>query len=196
MLDRLRLLANRPIADGDRPRLFAIVVVLVLGVVGTLTLLDDAGPAPRPASAPVERQTDVDRPGPLPELAPPATPQAPSEESDPPATLRASTVDIARAKRAARRFLRYYLPYAYGRSTAAKLTAATPELRVQLARERPRVPASERRRRARVELLQSESVTRERAELLAVVDDGARRYTLHLQLANTPTGWLVASLER
>ncbi len=125
-----------------------------------------------------------------------ATPQAPSEESDLPANLRASADDVTRAKRAARRFLRRYLPYAYGRSTALKLTAATPELRAQLSREQPRVPTAERRRRARVDLLQSESATRERAELLAVVDDGARRYTVHLQLANTPTGWLVASLGR
>lgn len=196
MLDRLRLFANAPIADGDRPRLFAIVVVLILGAVATLALLDDAGPAPRPAAAPVERELGDDPGGPLPELAPPATPQAPSEESDPPANLRASAEDVARSKLAARRFLKRYLPYAYGRSSASKLTAATPELRAQLARERPRVPATERRRRARVELLQSDSVTRERAELLAVIDDGARRYTVDLQLANTPTGWLVTSLER
>lgn len=196
MLDRLRLFANTPISDGDRPRLFAIVVVLVLGVVATLTLLDDAGPAPRPAPASAEQKPDVDPPGLLPELAPPATPQAPSEESDPPASLRASNDDVTRSKRAARRFLKRYLPYAYGRVSSAKLTAATPVLRAQLAREEPRVPAAERRRRPRVELLQSESVTRERAELLAVVDDGARRYPVHLQLANTPKGWLVASLER
>jgi hypothetical protein len=196
VLDRLRLFANTPISDGDRPRLFAIVVALVLGVVATLTLLDDVGPSPRPASAPAEQGTETSAAAPLPEVAPPATPQAPSEESDPPASLRARTGDVARSKRAARRFLKRYLPFAYGRSSATKLTAATPELRAQLARERPRVPATERRRRARVELLQSDSVTRERAELLAVITDGARRYTVHLQLANTPTGWLVTALER
>ncbi|MBE2317821.1 hypothetical protein DVA67_017700 [Solirubrobacter sp. CPCC 204708] len=194
MLDRLRLFANTPIADGDRPRLFAIAVVLILGVVATLALLDDAGPSPRPASAPAPRDGDVQPPAPLPVLAPPATPQVPSEESNPPPNLQARPDDIARGKRAARRFLKGYLAHTYGRDS--KLTAATPELRAQLLRERPRVPATERRRRARVELLQSDSVTRERAELLAVIDDDARRYSIHLQLANTPTGWLVTELER
>lgn len=196
VLDRLRLFANTPISDGDRPRLFAIVVALILGVVAALALLDDAGPSPRPASVPPQRDAGIPPPAPLPDTAPPTTPQTPSEESDPAASLRASTADVARSKRAARRFLKRYLPYAYGRASAEDLAAATPELREQLARERPRVPASERRRRARVELLQSDSVTRERAELLAVIEDGARRYTIDLQLANTSAGWLVISLER
>jgi hypothetical protein len=29
-----------------------------------------------------------------------------------------------------------------------------------------------------------------------MVRDGARRYSVQLQLANTPTGWLVTGLER
>ena len=62
--------------------------------------------------------------------------------------------------------------------------------------QRPRVPAAERRRRPRLELLQSNGVSRERADLVALVDDGARRYSSACELTNTPTGWLVTGLER
>ena len=46
MIDRLRVLLNRPLRDTDRRRLFvAAVAVIVLGA-GALALLD--GPAPHP----------------------------------------------------------------------------------------------------------------------------------------------------
>ena len=43
-------------------------------------------------------------------------------------------------------------------------------------------------------LVQSDSVTRVRARLLAFVSDGKRRYTLPLELVRTAAGWRVASV--
>ncbi len=43
-------------------------------------------------------------------------------------------------------------------------------------------------------LLQTNGVNGERAELVALVRDGRRRYSVPLELANTPSGWLVTGL--
>jgi hypothetical protein len=48
VVDRLRIFFNRPLHDGDRRRLFAIAVAVIIAAAGVLTLLDDVGPAPRP----------------------------------------------------------------------------------------------------------------------------------------------------
>jgi hypothetical protein len=196
VVDRLRIFFDRPLQDGDRRWLFAVAVAVIAATAGILTLLDDVGPAPRPKRETRQLTTDVAPISPAIEVVAASTPVAPSEESDLPPGLRASRADIARCKRAARRFLAGYLAYTYGRLPASGIRAAAPELRVQLAHVRPRVPAAERRRRPRLELLQSNGVSRERAALVALVGDGARRYSVRLQLANTPTGWLVIGLER
>jgi hypothetical protein len=186
-------LANRPLRDGDRPRLFAIVVALLLVAAGLLAFFDDSSPSreqrrdPVPAaSAGASTPTDA--------IVPAATPATLSEESDPPAELRPSPIDVARSKRAARHFLAGYLRFTYGRATVTEIRSATPELRTELARSRPRVPDAERRLLPRVELLQSNGVARQHANLVALVSDGKRRYGIRLQLANTPTGWLVTGL--
>ncbi|MDA0164287.1 hypothetical protein OM076_28715 [Solirubrobacter ginsenosidimutans] len=194
MVDQLRILFNRPLQDGDRPRLFAIAVALIAASAGLFSLLDDAGPARA-----LRREAPVSRPataGSAAAIVPASTPVAPSEESDPPAGLRPAPADVTRSKRAARRFLAGYLRFSYGHGEAGQVRSASPQLRAELARSRPRVPSSERRRRPRIQLLQSNGVSRERADLLALVGDGARRYSVRLQLANTPTGWLVTGLER
>ena len=86
--------------------------------------------------------------------------------------------------------------YTHGRGRADRVPNTTPELRAQLQAEPPRVPASERRRHPRLELLQTNSVGREHAHLTALVRDGERRYTVRLELAKTAAGWLVSDLER
>ena len=189
MLDQLRLFLNRPLHDGDRLRLFAIAVAIIAGAAGILALLDDAGPGPREHA----RRSQA-RPGPASTpvaLVPVSTPAAPSEESH---TTAPRSSDVAASKGAARRFLAAYLPFAYGRGRATRIEAVTPELRAELAEHAPRGTARERRRKPRVELLQSNGVSSERAELVALVDDGRRRYPLQLQLARTASGWLVTGL--
>jgi hypothetical protein len=195
VVDRLRIFFNRPLHDGDRRRLFAIAVAVIIAAAGVLTLLDDAGPAPRP-----ERESsgsvDVAPSSTAVALVPASTPVAPSEEIDPPAGLRASRTDVARSKRAGRQFLVGYVRFTYGRGPATQIRSASPELRSRLARERPRVPVAELRRRTRLELLQSNGVSRESGDLVALVRDGAHRYSVRVQFANTATGWLVTGLRR
>jgi hypothetical protein len=161
VIDRLRRFLERPLRDSDRPRLFALAVVLIVAAAAVLALFDDAGSAP-------------DRPRP-PAATPAPTAEPISKPAEPPPPSR---VDVARAKRVARRFLAGYLRYAYGRGSAREIEGASDELRARLAAERPRVPAAQRRRRARILLLQSEGTT-----VTALVSDGARRYTIPLELA-------------
>jgi hypothetical protein len=119
---------------------------------------------------------------------------APSEEGSPRKQLEASRADVASAKRAARRFLAGYLPYSYGRRSARRISSASHGLRRRLAARPPRVPARERRREPRVVLVQSNGVGRVRGELLALVRNGARRYTVPLELARGRAGWTVIAV--
>ena len=139
----------------------------------------EARHARRPTSAPA---------GAAEPIVPASTPVAPSEESDPPPGLRARAADVARSKRAARRFLAGYLPFTYGRGPAASHPLGD---RGAARRARPLAPARPGVRapppRRALELLQSNGVSRERADLVALVRDGERRYSVRLELANTPT---------
>jgi hypothetical protein len=192
MVDALRAFLNRPLRDSDRPRLFAVAVVVILVAASLLAMLDDPG---SPVAEPREPSKVPNSVGPLAgtsELT--ASEEAPSEEANPPAELRASSADVTYAKQAARRFLTGYLPYAYGQREAGRISHASPALRRRLASERPRVPPAEHRRRPRVLLLQTDSVGRSHAVLRAQVADGARRYTVPLELRRAASGWLVTEL--
>jgi hypothetical protein len=46
MVDRLRGFLNRPLSDGDRPRLFAPAVALIVGAAAILALVDDGNSSP------------------------------------------------------------------------------------------------------------------------------------------------------
>jgi hypothetical protein len=81
--DRLRLFLNRPLQDGDRPRLFAIAVAVIAAAAGVLTLLDDAGPARGMTRETPPPAADVAPSSTAAAIVPASTPQAPSEESDP-----------------------------------------------------------------------------------------------------------------
>jgi hypothetical protein len=188
VVDRLRLLWNRPLRDGDRPWLFAAAVALIAAAAALLTQLDRPGPSPRAqppdgppaAGAPEALLTPVASP-------PPAEPGEEGTRTP----VAASRADVAASKRAARRFLARYLPFTYGRGKARRIRPATAALRRRLAAQRPRVPAGERRRSPRLVLLQSDAVGRRHAEFVALVGDGRRRYTVALELARTRAGWQV-----
>ena len=197
MIDRLRLALNRPLDDGERPRLFAAAAAVIVAAGTAFALLDDAGSSaersraasPSPASLPAATAAAPELPA---QTA--ASLEAPSEEGQPPAALVASRTDVTQAKRAALRFLAGYLPYAYGQASAEQIRAVSDQLRRRLKRERPRVWARERRRRPRTELLQAEGVSRRHAQLAALVSDGARRYTVPLELERTSAGWTVTDV--
>ena len=188
MLDRLRLFVGRPLTDADRPRLFGLAVAVILLAAFALTVLRDEGQAPqatRPSATPAQPASTEPAA---------AAAEAPSEEGEPPEALAASRADVAEAKRAARRFLAGYLPYSYGHRAPDDIRAVTPQLRAELASERPRAPAGAHRRCPRIVLLQTEGAGREHAGILALVNDGERRYTVPLELARLEAGWRVTDV--
>ena len=179
MVDRLRALLNRPLGDDDRPRLFAIAVAVIVACAALFALWDDPAP-PRARTSP-PAAADL----------PPEPVAGPTSAADPVA----SPAEVARAKRAARRFLAGYLPYSYGQGPASAITGASPALRRRLTSERPRVPAQVRERHPRVKLVQTEGATAGDARLTALVSDGRRHYTVRLALARTTGGWTVTAVD-
>jgi hypothetical protein len=191
VIDRARIALHRPLTDGDRPRLFAISAVMIVAVALILAVI---GRAPARPAKRVEHRTAA------PAAALPASPVAPvrveatgppSEESRPDASLDLSHRELGVIKHTARVFLAGYLPFSYGRGSADGIRAASARLRVRLSGERPRVPARERRRRARVVLLQLDGAGRRWAGVMALVDDRARSYSVGLTLARVGRGWQV-----
>ena len=193
MIDRLRAFLNRPLRDTERRRLFVAAIAVILAGAGALARLD--GPTPRP-QRPARSS---------PHAPPPAQPatlpaadavslEAPSEEGTPRKGLEGSRADVAATKRTARRFLAGYLAYTYGRRSARGIASASAQLRRRLAAKPPRVPARERHRDPRIVLVQSNGVGRVRVELVALLGDGARRYTVPLELTRGRSGWKVTAV--
>jgi hypothetical protein len=102
----------------------------------------------------------------------------------------------AGASRAARAFLRGYLPYSYGKAPAASIHAAARSLRAELARRPPRVPAAlARRARPRLERLQLSSADARAVYLLANIDDGAAAYVALLTIRRPGARWIVTRVQ-
>jgi hypothetical protein len=187
VIDRLRIFLNRPLGDADRRGLFVLAVLAIVAGAGAFALLDAPGPRERDARAPVAGSARDAVPA-VPERA---SLDAPSEEGELPEAVEASAADVRAAKRAARRFLADYLRYTYGRGSASGIAAASDDVRERLAAEQPRVPAAERRRRPRVLLLQADGAGSVRARIVALVEDGTRRYTVPLELERRRSSWTV-----
>jgi hypothetical protein len=85
------------------------------------------------------------------------------------------------------------LASAHGPSASA-IRDVDPALERELAQNPPRVPARERARHPRVKLLQTDGVSPTAASLLALVDDGARSYTLTVELTHGAAGWTVTGV--
>lgn len=195
-MSRLRRWLDRPLADGDRPRLFlgAVAVLVVGGLVLAATRPDPelgrrTQVAPRATSAPITSLATES-------VTPTATARAmpPSEEGRAAEASSFNPVMGRRVRRSARRFLAGYLPFTYGRGQVAAIRSASPAVRDRLARERPRVPGRERRRQVRIELVQVTSGSRNAATASAMVNDGARRYSVSLQLAPSAGVWRVVAV--
>lgn len=172
---------GRPLEGADRTRLAAIsLAVIATGAAIMLATRADepAQPTPRP---PVQTATPA-----------PIEPAAPAEVA-PPARLRRP--NVARGRRVARRFLRDYLGFTYGRRAARRLPDATPALRGSLGRRPPRVRRAERRRRDRVELLQNERIEHDRLAFVALISDRVRRYSVEVQLERHGQRWIVTSVQ-
>ena len=176
MIDRLRALANRPIRPEERTRAIVIAAVLVVvALVGLLALERPTRPSAEPAAtAPV---------------APPAA--TPPEAADHPVPTRG---ELRSARQTAKRFLKGYLAYSYGRGTAADIEGVGPNLRRELAARPPRVPGTVARLRPRVMTIQLEAEETENVEATGLVRDGERAYSIVFELDQTADGWQVSGL--
>lgn len=182
MIDRLRELLDRPIAEAERRRLFALVAVAVLGAGLILAL------AGRPAG---EQSTSPVTPG-RPETPPAVSQPAPA----PPAPQPQPSGETRPVTASARRFLTGYLAYLYGHGPARAIPQADPTLRRRLQRERPRVSPATRRRRGRVAELSVRRVRGGRFAVTATIDDGGvARYPVSLTLQRyRGDGWRVVEV--
>jgi hypothetical protein len=160
-------------------RLFLVLVAATVAAAVVVVVHDRSSSDGRVASAPTPASARVPRERDSP-VTPPATPE-----------LRAAT-------RAARRFLAGYLPYSYGRASAAGIESATVPLRRTLRRSPPRVPselADDRLVSPRVLSLELAASNGDLGiDLVAVVDDGQRSYRLSLAVRPTDHEWLVAAV--
>jgi hypothetical protein len=123
---------ERPIADHDRPRAFAVAATVLLIAAVALSVTADS--ADRPASAPSDRQ-------------PITSATLRTEPGDEPP---AAVLDVAR------RFLGGYLDHIYGRGRAGEIRGATDRLRDELADQPVRRSPAMRRQRPRVERIDAQ----------------------------------------
>ena len=184
VVDRLRLFLNRPLRDGDRPRLFAIAVAVIIAAAARSRSLDGADHRRRPAraraAAPTRSPTTSARHGGS-RAAPPRPLEAPpSEEGNPPAARDGSRADVAR-RQARRPALPGRLPALHLRPRTARDShprrhrrAAAPSSRASARACPPASAAGTPARRAAAERRGQRTGPR---RSLALVDDGERRYT-------------------
>ena len=196
VIDRLRAFLRPAAARRDRPRLFALAVAaIVLGAAGCWrcsTTRRRRRPAPR--ARPTARAGDR---GPTAESwpLPAAARERPSEEGRDTAARADSRADVDAAKRAARRFLTGYLPYIYGRPTRDRIDATTASCGAGSRATRRASRPAVRDRRPRVLLVHADGARPGRVpRCVALVADGARRYTVRLELERDAAGWLVADV--
>jgi hypothetical protein len=172
---RLRLITER-VSPTRRRVALAAVMLVVLATAAALS-------APHRHRRPVGRTPTVTR----------------ARERTPPTSLPVPAVaaaDLARARRAAARFLRGYLQLAYGRGSAASVAAVTPALRDHLLSQDVRLTPAERRRRPRMISLQLEAQAREVVVATAMIADGGiTTYPLRLTLRRGTAGWLVSRID-
>ena len=99
------------------------------------------------------------------------------------------------ATAAARTFLADYLPYSYGLSDAGRIRAAARRLLRELEASPPRVPATVGGARPRLISVRAEAATGDLGvDVLAVVDDGQRRYSIPLAVRNSGRRWIVTAV--
>jgi hypothetical protein len=202
---------------GERRRklAFAGAALMLLGSAGLLALRDP-GPAPRRdvrperlASPPAIRSEPLIGSAPdaigdsrgSPPSASPATSTTPYPVSDTRGESEArnapavSPRDAHEAAAAARAFLEGYLPYSYGRSDAGKIRAAAWRLLRELEASPPRVLATVARARPRLISVRAAAATGgSNVDVVAVVEDGQRRYRIPLAVRHAGHRWIVTAV--
>jgi hypothetical protein len=127
--------------------------------------------------------------------SPPRAPATPAHTSSPRLPAPVAATELTRARLVAKRFLVGYLPFAYGRSSAATIAGVTSALSRQLLQERVAVPPAERGRQPRVASLQTVGTTPWFVMATAVVNDGGlTTYQLRFTVQRSSGGWAVSSV--
>jgi hypothetical protein len=158
----------------------ATAVLLLAGAIASLTL--EAGRGREPGRSAVTVRAPARRP--------PAQPMRPSLR--PPV----SGSNLRLASRVARRFLRSYLKFAYGRAGATSVEAATQGLRSQLMRDRAQVTPADRVRHPRVASLRVVSTWPGFVVATVSVEDGGiAAYRLRFTLRERTGRWLVSDVQ-
>jgi hypothetical protein len=200
-------------SDRRRKLAFASAAVALLGITAFSTLREPGPPARHDARPQQPAGTSAIRTEPLPasELgqgggeATPRFSPAPStnssstaptqgerEAKSPPAV---APREARAATAAVRAFLAGYLPYSYGRSGAGQIRAAATRLLRELEASPPRVPATVARARPRLISVRAEAATGELGiDVLALVDDGQRRYSIPLAVRHAGRRWIVTAV--
>jgi hypothetical protein len=103
--------------------------------------------------------------------------------------------DLARARRAAGRFLASYLRFAYGRASARSVAAVSRAVRDQLMRGAASATPAERRRHPRVVLVQVTAPQVGVARATGLVEDGGvTSYIVRVTLRRERSGWVVSAI--
>jgi hypothetical protein len=160
--------------------------------VGTTEIQSE--PSPNDAAKQGGRRAEGPSPAPGPSSAPsPAHfTQGEREANGAPAVV---PDQAALAQRAARTFLVGYLPYSYGRARAERIQAATGRLLHELQRAPPRVLPALARADPRLISVHADATLGDLAiNVVAVVDDGQRRYRVPLELRRARGRWVVTAV--
>jgi hypothetical protein len=214
-LSRVSAPKGADISELKRKIAFTSAAFVLLGITAVLTLGDpvslregdahtqrSAGPSPIRTGPPaVPEPGGPTDPRGSPSPAPPAPSTAPSppgvkgDEAEARSAPAVAPGDARAATAAARAFLEGYLPYSYGRARAQRIRAAAIPLLRELEASPPRVPASIARARPRLVSVHAEAATGDSGvNVVAVVEDGRRRYRIPLAVRNTGRRWVVTAV--
>ena len=192
---------------GPRKRVFAAAAVLLLGLAVVLTAhgrdsensrqtrTHPSSSAAAIAATASTHITVAPHDSVRSSASPPRTPRTAGKERE---AKRAPTVaprEAHGARAAARAFLNGYLRYSYGRTTAGEIRASTPRLVRALEAAPPRVPATVARAHPRLISVRAQATTGNAViRVLALVDDGQRRYAVALAVRDVHGRWVVTEI--
>jgi hypothetical protein len=201
------------VIDRNRKLVFAGAAIMLLGITGLLALRgssssENRGPRPERRSGPAAIRAEPSlgsesdaignaRSSPSPaspasSIPPVGATRAEGEARKAPAV---APREARAAASAARAFLEGYLPYSYGRADAERIRGAAIPLLRELAASPPRVPASVTRARPQLVSVRAEATTAgSDVDIVAVVEDGRRRYRIPLAVRNTGRRWVVTAV--
>jgi len=207
--------STRVMSDRRRKFAFASAAVVLLGIT-VFSTLREPGPPPRHDARPQQpadtsairterlptselgqdgdshEATPRSSPAPSTSSAPAATTQREREAKSPPAV---APREARAATAAARAFLDGYLPYSYGRAHARRIRAAAISLLRELEASPPRVPASVAQARPQLISVRAEAATGSSdVDVVAVVEDGERRYSIPLAVRHAGHRWIVTAV--